>query len=647
MMNQRICRLLPLLLLCCALRVSAQGTAFSYQGQLGDSGVPANGSYDFRFAIFNAVTNGTQVGLPVTNSAVAVSNGLFTVTLDFGAGVFTGPNRWLDIGVRQTGGTNFTALVPRQPVLTVPYAMFSTTASNLAGTVSSAQLTGTIPSAQISGTYSNPVNFTNSGNNFSGTFAGNGAALTSLNASQLVSGTVADARLSSNVALLDHSQTYTGNNQYSGNNQFNGANNFTNLGNNFSGNFFGNGLVGWITVPGNSVQAAIDTGYMLTSSQFTTVTLPANTNLLGYIVRISGAGSGGWRVGQGVNQSIIGNFISYKNSAWVQANGGGAANWRCLASSADGSLMYAGSANLSGIFVSTDSGHTWATTGPAGSSWSGLACSADGSKVFAAPNNSDLQYSLDAGQTWIDVGGSSQPWSAIACSADGGRVLAAANAGRLWTNSGAGWGATGPAGNLNWTAVASSASGNNLAATTGAGAIYISSNGGVSWVNNSPLTANWTAVVVSADGSRMAAAALNTPLYLSTNSGASWFKSSSPANNWTCMAASADCTRLVAGASNSVIFASVNFGATWTALNSPTNQAWSALCSSANGNLLSAGVNNSQSGFLYYSSGSVQITTLTSTNGFLSGSQGSAVELQHIGNGRFMPVSSAGALWAN
>jgi hypothetical protein len=38
---------------------------------------------------------------------------------------------------------------------------------------------------------------------------------------------------------------------------------------------------------------------------------------------------------------------------------------------------------------------------------------------------------------------------------------------------------------------------------------------------------------------------------------------------------------------------------------------------------------------------------MTGTNGFISGGQGTAVELQYIGNGKFMPVSSAGSIWAN
>jgi len=125
----------------------AQGTAFSYQGRLNDGGSPANGVYDLRFAIYNS-TNipGTVIAGPVTNAAAAVSNGFFTVALDFGPGVFTGPDRWLDISVRSNGVAAFTPLTPRQKITAAPYAI---TAGHLTGTVASSQLTGAISSNNI------------------------------------------------------------------------------------------------------------------------------------------------------------------------------------------------------------------------------------------------------------------------------------------------------------------------------------------------------------------------------------------------------------------------------------------------------------------------------------------------------------------
>jgi spore coat protein U-like protein len=72
----------------------AQGTAFTYQGRLNDGANPASGIYDLRFTRYDAAGEGSQQGPTLTNAAAAVSNGLFTVTLDFGAGVFTGAARW-------------------------------------------------------------------------------------------------------------------------------------------------------------------------------------------------------------------------------------------------------------------------------------------------------------------------------------------------------------------------------------------------------------------------------------------------------------------------------------------------------------------------------------------------------------------------
>src|SRR2546427_10374513 len=102
---------------------TAQSTAFTYQGRLSSGANPANGSYDLRFAVYDANQFGSPIAGPLTNAATAVSNGLFTVTLDFGPGVFIGPDRWLDIGVRSNGGGAFPALDARQRFTSTPYAL--------------------------------------------------------------------------------------------------------------------------------------------------------------------------------------------------------------------------------------------------------------------------------------------------------------------------------------------------------------------------------------------------------------------------------------------------------------------------------------------------------------------------------------------
>lgn len=115
-----------------------QGTGFTYQGHLYDGAGPANGNYDMRFQLWNALTGGATVTGFVTNAPIAVSNGLFTTVIDFGAGVFTGPALWLHLGVRTNGSASgYTSLAPRQELTPTPYAIFaeSANATNLVGTV--------------------------------------------------------------------------------------------------------------------------------------------------------------------------------------------------------------------------------------------------------------------------------------------------------------------------------------------------------------------------------------------------------------------------------------------------------------------------------------------------------------------------------
>src|SRR5262245_6895099 len=122
-----------ILSLFCAMLTDAfaQGSAFTYQGRLNANGAPATGTYDVQFTLYDSVGGDHAVAAPVTSSGVAVANGLFTVTLDFGTGMFTGPPRWLQIAVRPGAGGDFVPLSPRQPLTPAPYAIHAETASSV------------------------------------------------------------------------------------------------------------------------------------------------------------------------------------------------------------------------------------------------------------------------------------------------------------------------------------------------------------------------------------------------------------------------------------------------------------------------------------------------------------------------------------
>ena len=112
------------------------GTSFTYQGQLKDASGPVTASCDFQLSLWDALTAGTQIGSTQTRTGVAVSEGLFTVTLDFGNSAFDGNARWLEIAVRCPSGGSYATLTPRQPLTPAPYSLYSAnagTAANLSG----------------------------------------------------------------------------------------------------------------------------------------------------------------------------------------------------------------------------------------------------------------------------------------------------------------------------------------------------------------------------------------------------------------------------------------------------------------------------------------------------------------------------------
>ena len=172
------------------MSVQAQTTEFVYQGQLQSSSAPATGSYDFEFLLFDALTGGSQIGSTLTRSSVAVANGIFSVKLDFGSN-YPGANRFLEIHVIQTGGGAFTPLTPRQAVSSAPYSVKSLnadTATNATNAVNAGNATTAATATNalsLGGVAASGYLQTN----------GNGSGLTNLNAANVATGTLVNARL--------------------------------------------------------------------------------------------------------------------------------------------------------------------------------------------------------------------------------------------------------------------------------------------------------------------------------------------------------------------------------------------------------------------------------------------------------------------
>lgn len=156
----RLSNLLLALALCFS-STAAQTTQFSYQGKLTDAGNLATGQFDFQVKLFDTPTvgSGTQLGGTLTLPAVQVTNGIFTVLLDFGACAtcFNGAPRFLELAVKPVSGGTFTVLGPRQPITSTPYAIKS--ASAVAADSLTPACAGCITSAQIGSLPANSGNY--------------------------------------------------------------------------------------------------------------------------------------------------------------------------------------------------------------------------------------------------------------------------------------------------------------------------------------------------------------------------------------------------------------------------------------------------------------------------------------------------------
>jgi len=121
------CLLLFTLFLSCASVQAGTGQSFTYQGRLQDQGQPANGLFDLDLGLYDTSADGSPLS-QVALSEVPVEDGVFTVELNFGDGLFDGGARFLQIAVRNSDdpeGTPFDVLQPRQRLTATPYALYA------------------------------------------------------------------------------------------------------------------------------------------------------------------------------------------------------------------------------------------------------------------------------------------------------------------------------------------------------------------------------------------------------------------------------------------------------------------------------------------------------------------------------------------
>ena len=132
-LRQRTCALpmvLAALLPAAAIDAAPLGSGFTYQGQLKESGQPANGLYDLLVCLYAGPGDPAPLACAPESSDVPVADGSFAISIDFGSAAFIGEERYLELRVRPgASGGAYTVLAPRQLVRAAPEALRSATSS--------------------------------------------------------------------------------------------------------------------------------------------------------------------------------------------------------------------------------------------------------------------------------------------------------------------------------------------------------------------------------------------------------------------------------------------------------------------------------------------------------------------------------------
>jgi hypothetical protein len=380
------------------------------------------------------------------------------------------------------------------------------------------------------------------------------------------------------------------------------------------------GTFNWELVSSPTLNANNNTGYIVTNTSPVTITL-SDSPAIGDRIRITGAGSGGWRILSNNEKSLFGfsNKIVWNPTLWpanwmslaitsaknIIAVGRGTKipgnlssgpeykTWTSVSTSRNANIAVA-TASFDFVFISEDNGQGWNPVQQLGwGTWKASCISGDGINIGVARPNQPIYISNNAGGSWTPRGGS-QPWETLAMSSDGKTIAAA---------------------------------GYNTQ-------IYVSKDYGVSWSQKGPIKF-WLSIASSSDGSIMAAVANIDTIYISNDYGETW----TPRENirrWYSVAISDNGKRIVAGAGDSNIYLSDDYGETWKA--EATINEWSAVAISPNGSIIAAAAIGGQ----------VYVTSdLDNLQYLLRGAQGSSVELQYIGSNKYLIISQIGSVYTN
>lgn len=514
---KKILNILIVAMLFVVIADAQQTTSFSYQGRLNAASIPANGVYDFKFGLFRTPSDEFAL-IVIDRPAVQVTNGIFNVTLDFGAeGFIDGDDRYLEIAVKTQSGPSFTTLSPRQLLAAVPYATRAQNAgfANVAQTANNAANLGGFPAASFL------------------QLNGDGSQLTNVAGAvpwQMISGNVLAARNRGYIVSSD-----------------------------------GEVEISLPTVPqiGDVVRVAWGEGngnFVIRTSPGQSIarqpsvsnsTWPSFGPLLQYETIASS--------GNGLKLAAAGAQTNGERKLFTSSDGG--VNWTerltigtdriaQIRSSADGMKLVAIRINGE-LLTSWDSGETWTPRANIGSGRM-IAISADGTRLLAAGASGNIFMSSDSGANWnaLESAGS-RVWTSIALSGDGSRMIAGERdingtfTARVWLSldSGATWNAVRPPA-ASWPLVSISNDGSKMAVV--GTELFYSNDSGATWTERTALEGTWSSLQMSGTGLKLMVVVLigtDRRIRTSQDAGETWIIEEN-SRGWTGIAASSDFSRM-------------------------------------------------------------------------------------------------------